>query len=326
MPIRPTSMISRRMALATLAATALASPGRAASAWPSKPIKLVVPFPAGGPNDIVARVIGDSLRGPLGVNFVVENIGGAGGNIGAQVVARSEPDGYTFLVTAPGPLAINPFLYKSMPFDPATAFLPVGLLATIPSALVVNDAVPARTLAELIDYLKANPDKLNYGSSGIGTTSHLFAEMFKKAAGVQINHVPYRGGAPMAQDLISNQIQLAFPADFSLLQNQELRALAVTSTSRAPSLPDVPTMQEAGLPHFEAVTWFALVAPAGTPASIIERLNAEIVRALATPEIATRLAAIGALPTGGSPESLTNLVSAERSKWKGVIEAASISL
>lgn len=326
MPTRPDRMISRRTALAAIAGAALASPGRAASGWPSRPVRLVVPFPAGGSNDVVARLIGESLRGPLNGSFIVENIGGAGGNLGAQAVARAEPDGYTFLVTTPGPLAINPFLYKSMSFDPTTAFAPVASLATIPSALVINDAVPAKTLAELIAFLKANPDKLNYGSSGIGTTSHLFAEMFKKTAGVEIKHVPYRGGAAMAQDLLSNQIQLAFPADFSLLQNQNLRALAITSTSRMPFLPDIPTMQEAGLPGFEAVTWFALVAPAGTPAPIVERLNAEILRALAAPDMATRLAAIGAIPTGGTPESLAQLLSSERTKWKGVIEAASISL
>ncbi|MDX3805713.1 Bug family tripartite tricarboxylate transporter substrate binding protein [Bosea thiooxidans] len=326
MPSRSASLISRRAALVAICGAALAPRARAASDWPSKPIRLVVPFPAGGSNDVVARLLGEALHDPLGVNLVVENLGGAGGNIGAQAVARAEPDGLTFLVTTPGPLAINQFLYKSMPFDPAKAFAPVALLATIPSALIVNDRVPAKTLPELIAYLKANPDKLNYGSSGIGTTSHLFAEMFKKAAGVEIKHVPYRGGAPMAQDLISNQIQLAFPADFSLLQNQNLRALAVTSAQRVPSLPDVPTMQEMGLAGFEAVTWFALAAPRVTPAAIIERMNREVVRALARSEMATRLATVGAFASTGSPDDLASFVSSERTKWKSVIEAASISL
>jgi tripartite-type tricarboxylate transporter receptor subunit TctC len=326
MPSHFASPISRRAALAAIAGAALASQVRAAPAWPEKPIRLVVPFPAGGSNDVVARLVGEALREPLGVNLIVENLGGAGGNIGAQAAARAEPDGNTFLVTTPGPLAINQFLYKSMSFNPATAFAPVALLATIPSALIINDSVPAKTLPELIAYLKANPDKLNYGSSGIGTTSHLFAEMFKKAAGVEIKHVPYRGGAAMAQDLITNQIQIAFPADFSLLQNQNLRALAVTSAQRVPSLPDVPTMQEIGLAGFEAVTWFALVAPAGTPAAIIERMNSEVARALARPEMAARLATIGAFSSTGSADDLGRFVASERTKWKGVIEAASISL
>jgi tripartite-type tricarboxylate transporter receptor subunit TctC len=326
MPSHFASPISRRAALAAIAGASLASQARAAPAWPEKPIRLVVPFPAGGSNDVVARLVGEALREPLGVNLIVENLGGAGGNIGAQAAARAEPDGNTFLVTTPGPLAINQFLYKSMSFNPATAFAPVALLATIPSALIINDSVPAKTLPELIAYLKANPDKLNYGSSGIGTTSHLFAEMFKKAAGVEIKHVPYRGGAAMAQDLITNQIQIAFPADFSLLQNQNLRALAVTSAQRVPSLPDVPTMQEIGLAGFEAVTWFALVAPAGTPAAIIERMNSEVARALARPEMAARLATIGAFSSTGSADDLGRFVASERTKWKGVIEAASISL
>jgi len=326
MPSRSASLISRRAALAAIGGAALASQVRAASDWPSKPIRLVVPFPAGGSNDVVARLLGEALHDPLGVNLVVENLGGAGGNIGAQAVARAEPDGLTFLVTTPGPLAINQFLYKSMPFEPAKAFAPVALLATIPSALIVNDSVPAKTLPELIAYLKAHPDKLNYGSSGIGTTSHLFAEMFKKAADVEIKHVPYRGGAPMAQDLISNQIQLAFPADFSLLQNQNLRALAVTSAQRVPSLPEVATMQETGLAGFEAVTWFALAAPSATPAAIVERMNREVAHALARPEMATRLATVGAFPATGSPNDLASFVSSERTKWKSVIEAASISL
>lgn len=328
MPCRSASTISRRTMLVAMAVagSAPASQVWAAPDWPGKPIRLVVPFPAGGPNDVIARMMGEAVRTSLGVNLFVENIAGAGGNVGAQTAARAEPDGYTFLVTSPGPLAINQFLYKSMSFDPAKAFAPVAMIATVPSALVVNDGVPARSLAELIAYLKANPDKLNYGSSGTGTTSHLFAEMFKKAAGVEIKHVPYRGGAPMSQDLTSGQIQLAFPADFSLLQNRNLRALAVTSAQRVPSLPDVPTMHEMGLAGFEAVTWFALVAPSGTPSAIVERMNIEVVRALGSPETAARLATVGAFPSTGSPGDLDRFALAERVKWKGVIEAASISL
>lgn len=322
----PLAQISRRTVLAAMAGAALLPQALANSDWPAKPIRLIVPFPAGGPNDVIARILAEALRGPLGVNLVVENVAGAGGNMGGQSTARADADGYTFLVTSPGPLAINQFLYKSMSFNPATAFAPVSMIATVPSALIINDSVPARTLPELITYLKANPDKLNYGSSGVGTTSHLFAEMFKRAAGVEIKHVPYRGGAPMAQDLISNQIQLAFPADFSLLQNKNLMALAVTSGKRVPSLPDVPTMQESGLDGFEAVTWFAIAAPAATPTAIVERMNRELGRILSLPEVTTRLATVGAFPAPGSAQDLASFVSAERTKWKAVIEAAAISL
>ena len=311
-------------AIAMFAALAAAGGALAqALTYPTKPIRLVVPFPPGGATDILARDVAQKLTEAWGQAVVVDNRPGAGANIGTELVAKAPPDGYTLLMGTVGTHAINPSLYAKLPYDHIKDFAPVILVAGVPNVLVVNPALPVNSVAELIAYAKANPGKLNFASSGSGTSIHLSGELFKVMAGVQMIHIPYKGSAPAVQDLIGGQVQLMFdnlPPSLPQIKAGKLRALAVTSTTRAPALPDVPTMAEAGLPGFEASSWFGILAPAGTPPAIVAKLNAEIAQWLATPEAKEKLAKQGASAAGGSPDDFARHIAAETAKWAKVVK------
>ena len=316
-------MNSRFLRFAFGALLALVATAASAQTYPTKPIRLVVPFPPGGATDILARDVAQKLTEAWGQQVIVDNRPGAGGNIGSELVAKSAPDGYTLEMGTVGTHAINASLYAKMPYDHVKDFVPVILVAGVPNVLVVNPAVPANSVAELIAYAKANPGKLNFASSGNGTSIHLSGELFKFMAGVQMTHVPYKGSAPALQDLIGGQVQLMFdnlPPSLPQIKAGKLRALAVTSLTRAPALPDVPTMAEAGLPGYEASSWFGVLAPAGTPLAIVTKLNAEIAKWLATPEAKEKLSKQGANAAGGTPEDFAKHIAAETAKWAKVVK------
>ncbi len=311
----------RRFALG--ASLALVAAWASAQTYPVKPIRIVVPFPPGGATDILARDVAQKLTEAWGQQVIVDNRPGAGGNIGSELVAHSAPDGYTLEMGTVGTHAINASLYAKMPYDHVKDFAPVILVAGVPNVLVVNTAVPANSVAELIAYAKANPGKLNFASSGNGTSIHLSGELFKVMAGVQMTHIPYKGSAPAMQDLLGGQVQLMFdnlPPSLPQIKAGKVRALAVTSLTRAPALPDVPTVAESGLPGFEASSWFGILAPAGTPPAIVAKLNAEIAKWLATPEAKEKLAKQGANAAGGTPEDFAKHIAAETAKWAKVVK------
>jgi tripartite-type tricarboxylate transporter receptor subunit TctC len=311
----------RRFAIG--ASLALVAAWASAQTYPAKPIRIVVPFPPGGATDILARDVAQKLSEAWGQQVIVDNRPGAGGNIGSELVAHSAPDGYTLEMGTVGTHAINASLYARMPYDHVKDFAPVILVAGVPNVLVVNPAVPANSVAELIAYAKANPGKLNFASSGNGTSIHLSGELFKVMAGVQMTHIPYKGSAPAMQDLLGGQVQLMFdnlPPSLPQIKAGKVRALAVTSLTRAPALPDVPTVAEAGLPGFEASSWFGILAPAGTPPAIVARLNAEIAKWLATPEAKEKLSKQGANAAGGTPEDFAKHIAAETAKWAKVVK------
>jgi len=303
--------------LLACAAAAFAQP------FPSKPIRIVVPFPAGGTTDVLARAAAQKLSDSLGQPAVVDNRPGAGGNIGAELVAKSPPDGYTLLMGTVGTHAINPALYPKMPYDHIRDFAPVILVAGVPNVLVVNPALPVNSVQELVAYARANPGKLNFASSGSGTSIHLSGELFKTAAGLSMTHVPYKGSAPALMDLIGGQVQLMFdnlPSALPQIRAGKLKALAVTSRERAPALPDVPTIAESGFPGFEASSWFGLLAPAGTPPPVIATINAEVAKWLASPDAKEKLLAQGANAAGGTPEDFARHITAETAKWQKVVK------
>ncbi|MDQ6619355.1 MAG: tripartite tricarboxylate transporter substrate binding protein [Pseudomonadota bacterium] len=306
-------------ALITVAPVALAQ----GQSYPTKPIRLVVPFPPGGATDILARAVAQRWTETLGQSVVVDNRPGAGGNIGSDLVAKAAPDGYTLVMGTVGTHAINPSLYARMPYDHVKDFAPVILVAGVPNVMEVNPSVPARTVAEFIAYAKANPDKINFASSGSGTSIHLAGELFKVMTGVQMTHVPYKGSAPALTDLMGGQVQVMFdnlPPSLPHIKAGKLRALAVTSSTRSPALPDVPTVAEAGVPGYEASSWFGVLAPAGTPPAVIARLNGEVAKWLATPEAKERMASLGANAVGGSPEDFAAHIRAETAKWAKVVK------
>jgi tripartite-type tricarboxylate transporter receptor subunit TctC len=315
-----TSMLHRSalgIVLALVAALACAQ------TYPTKPIRIVVPFPPGGATDILARDVAQKLTEAWGQSVIVDNRPGAGGNIGSELVAKSAPDGYTLEMGTVGTHAINASLYAKMPYDHVKDFTPVILVAGVPNVLVVNPSVPANSVGELIAYAKANPGKLNFASSGNGTSIHLSGELFKVMAGVQITHVPYKGSTPALQDLLAGQVQMMFdnlPPSLPQIKAGKLRALAVTSLARAPALPDVPTLSESGLPGFDASSWFGILAPAGTPAPIVAKLNAEVAKWLATPEAKEKLAKQGANIAGGTPADFAKHIAAETAKWAKVVK------
>jgi tripartite-type tricarboxylate transporter receptor subunit TctC len=313
------------MAVVTGIALALAAPLAAADTaaqYPSKPIHLVVPFPPGGTTDILARDVAQKLSETWHQQVIVENRPGAGGNIGADLVAKAAPDGYTLVMGTVGTHAINPSLYKKMPYDHVKDFAPVILVAGVPNVLVVNPSLPVHSVQELIAYAKANPGKLNFASSGNGTSIHLSGELFKAMTGVQMTHVPYKGSAPALTDLMGGQVQLMFdnlPSSLGFIKAGKLRALAVTSAARSATLPDLPTIAESGLPGFEASSWFGVLAPAGTPRDVVQKLNHAIAAWLATDDAKQRLLAQGAIAAGGSPESFAKHIDAETTKWAKVV-------
>jgi len=302
----------------------------AAQGYPNKPIKMVVPFPAGGPTDGMARIISDRLGQVLGQSIVVENRGGgAGGSIGAKVVASADPDGYTILITPGGALTTGPAVHPNIGYDATKAFTPVGLLIETPLIMAVHPSLPVKTVAELIEYAKANPGKVSWGSQGFGTAPHLVAELFKLEAGVNIVHVPYRGTAPMLSAAVAGEVQvIADPSTTALphVQSGNLRPIAIVGAERHPQLPNVPTTVELGYPKLNAPFWLGVVAPAGTPQAVVDRLNAAFRDALAQPETKARLATLGADIKIGTPAQFGKMLSDELALWTGVVKAANIKV
>jgi tripartite-type tricarboxylate transporter receptor subunit TctC len=295
--------------------------------YPDRPIKLIAPFPAGGLADVLARAVGDEMSKTLGQPVIVENRAGAGGNNGADAVAKSTPDGYTLLMSSAGILTANPCLYSKMPFDAETAFIPISNVAEMSMILVVNPKVQAQNLKELVALAKAEPNKLNFGSPGIGTTGHLGLAMFMHAAGVKITHVPYRGAAPAITDVIAGQIDGVVdnpPTVISHIEGGRLRPLAVAAKQRMALLPNIPTAAEAGVANYEANSWFGIAAPAGTPAPIVARLHTAIATAVRTPAMQERFAKSGARLVGDTPEQFAAQIKAERAKWGEIIKATNI--
>jgi len=314
-------------AAALLVALLAAALSQAASgqAYPARPLHFVVAFPPGGGTDIVARAIAEKLARSLGQQVVVDNRPGAGGNVGTEIVAKSAPDGYTILMGSVGPLAINPSLFASLPFDPLRDLAPITLAATTPNVLVVHPSLPVRTVQDLIALARARPGALNFASSGHGTPAQLAGELFNVAAGVKMVHVPYKGAAPALADLLGGQVQLMFstmPPALPHIREGRLRALAVTSLRRSAAMPELPTLDEAGLPGFEAVTWHGVLAPAGTAPEIVERLNRELVAVLHAPDVVARLSAQGAEPVGSTPQEFARYIREESAKWARVVRAS----
>jgi len=300
-----------------------------AQQFPSKALHLIVPFPPGGGNDTVARAIAQQLGPDLGQPVVVDNRPGAGGSVGAELAAKAPPDGYTLFLAGVGSHVVNPNLHARLPYDPVRDFTPITLLATAPSVLVVNPAVPARTVAEFTAYARAHPGELNYASNGNGSAAQLAAAMYESMANVRMVHVPYKGIAPALTDLLSGEVQLMFGTVVALvphIQAGKLRALAVTSRSRSALLPDVPTLAESGVPEYEAGSWYGVMAPAGTPREIVERLHGAIVRALKEPEVAKRLAAEGAIVIGSTPEEFGAHLRVELARVAKLVRAAGIRI
>ena len=306
-----------------LTAAALACTGTAfAQSFPEKPIRFVVGFTPGGPSDILARALGQKLAERWNQQVVVENRPGAGGNVAAEAVARSAPDGYTWLLGNNSILATNQTLYRSLPYDPVKDFAPVSLVAMQPNILVVNPQLPVNSVTDLISYARKYPGKLNYASSGSGAAAHLAGELFKTMAGVDLVHVPYKGAQPALTDVIAGQVQVMFATSASVIpfvKAGKLRALAVTTARRSPSVPDLPTVSEAGVAGFEAITWHGVVVPAATPAPLIERLNHDIVAVLGAPDLRERLAALGAEVLAGTPREFADYIAAEIPKWAKVV-------
>jgi tripartite-type tricarboxylate transporter receptor subunit TctC len=294
----------------------------AQSVWPNKPVKIVIGFPTGGAPDILARVLAEKWSA-LGQAVTVENKPGAGGNIGADFVAKSAPDGYTLLVGTVGSQTINPSLYRKMPYNAATDFTSISFLGSTPNLLVLNNNVPAKSVKELIDLAKAKPDTLSYGSPGNGTSNHMSGEMFNIQAGVQTRHVPYRGRAQAIPDLLGGHITMMFdnmPSSFPLVKSGELRGLAVTSAKRSPAAPNIPTMAEAGLPAYEATSWFAVFGPAKMPKDVLAKVNQEVIRAVNLPDVKEKLFQLGLDMQPGTPEALDALIQTETVKWAKVVK------
>ncbi len=316
-----------RRSLVALACVLATAGAHAQLGYPNKPVRLVVPFAAGGSTTLLARLLTERLGQTMGQPFIVDNRTGAGGNVGMEHVARSEPDGYTLLL-APIGMAINPALYSKMSFDPQKDFALISLYAGVPNLLVVHPSVPARNVGELIAYAKANPGKLTYASSGVGTSSHLTAEMLKSAAGISILHIPYRGGAPAMQDLMGGQIHMLFeqvPSVLPEVQGGRVRALGITSAKRLAAAPDIPAVAES-LAGFEVNAWMGIAAPKGTPPQIVAQLNAEIVKVLNDPAFQAQLARVGATAMPSSPADYAKFLASETTRWTRIVKASGAQL
>jgi tripartite-type tricarboxylate transporter receptor subunit TctC len=321
---------SRRAALALAAGLACLSalPAAAQATWPTKPVRIVVPFAAGGTTDILARAMAPELSKAFGQQFIVDNRAGAGGNVGAEIVARSAPDGYTLLMGTVGTHGINRALYAKLPYDPIKDFAPITLVAGVPNVMVMQTekarSLGINTVADFIKYAKANPGKVNMASSGNGTSIHLAGELFKSMSGTYMVHFPYRGSGPALLDMVGGTMDVMFdnlPSSMPQIKAGKLKALAVTSAKRSDAMPDVPTIEQAaGLKGFDASSWFGLLAPAGTPPDIVNRIQQEVAKSLNTPAMKEKLLAQGAIPSGNTPAEFARLIDSEHRKWAKVVK------
>jgi tripartite-type tricarboxylate transporter receptor subunit TctC len=300
-----------------------------AQAWPDQPVRMVVPFAAGGTTDVMARIVAEKLAARLGRPVLIENVSGSGGNSGAALVAKAAPDGYTILMASPGPVAMNQFMYGRMPYDTATAFAPIAYIASVPSVLVISPKIEASSVSGFVAEMKARSGGANFGSAGMGSTGHLGGALFVARTGLQAQHVPYRGSAPMLQDLLAGNIQFAIdtvPGVMSFIRSGSVKALAITGKTRSPALPDVQDNSEAGIPDVEISSWLALLAPAGTPPALVDRINAEADAALREPDLRQRIIGLGAVPEGGAPQDVAAFIRGETEKWKRVIAIAGVKV
>jgi tripartite-type tricarboxylate transporter receptor subunit TctC len=321
--------MNRTLVLALSTAAVLAAAPVAAQNYPTKPVKFVTPYPPGGTTDILARLLGTKLQQSLGQPFLVESKAGAGGNVGTDSVAKAPGDGYTILMGASGPLAINVSLFKNLPYNPEKDLAPVVHVASVPLVLVVHQSFPAKNVKELLALLNAKPDGYSYASAGNGTPQHLSAELFKQLTGTKMVHVPYKGSGPAINDLVGGQVPIAFESLIPILpqlKGGKLRPLAVTSLKRSALLPDVPTLDESGVKGYESIAWYGVVAPGKTPKPIVDKLNAEMVKALRDPDIKQRLAEMGSAEVAGSPEKFGALIKAEIAKWAPVVKASGATI
>ena len=317
--------VARWLAAAVMATCVLVAPSAWAQTFPSKPVKLVVPFPPGGSLDNVGRLLAQKLSEAWGQQVVVENKPGAGGNIGADAVAKSPPDGYTVVMGALSTHAVNPSLYKTMPYDAVTDFAPLSLVAITPNVLIVKTGAPIASVKDLVAYAKANPGKTNFGSGSNGSAGHLAGELFKLETGTDVMHIPYKGGAPALQALLAGDTQFMFDNlanAMAQVKGGTVRAIAVTTAQRSKLVPELPTMAEAGLPGFDISTWFGLMAPAGTPPDVVARWNAEIVKALNAPDVREKMLAQGAEPAPMTPAEFATFIARERDKYAKIVSAS----
>jgi tripartite-type tricarboxylate transporter receptor subunit TctC len=317
-----------RGALAALALAFIAA-GASAQDYPRKPIRLLVPFPPGGGTDFLSRVVATKLSERLNWVIVPDNKPGAGGNIGLDLASKAAPDGYTMVTGQADNLAVNPWLYRDLPYDPIKSFAPVAVLADTPIVLVVAAQSPFKTVAELVAAAKANPGKLNFASTGIGTVPHLTGELFQTAAGIKIQHVPYKGASPAMADLMGGQVDMSMasaPSVFSLVDSGKLRAIAVTSAKRASAFPETPTLMEAGYKDFDLSVWYGYLVPAGTPQAVVTRLNTEVNKALSAPDIRERIEKFGANPVGGTPDAFAARIKADHAKWERIVKDSGAKL
>jgi len=334
------SKLPRRKALSIFSFTAAAAlvvcgsiypvgNASAQDAWPSRPITIVVPFPAGGTTDIVARLAGVELSKELGQPVVIDNRPGAGGNIGSQAVARAPADGYMLVMGTVGTHAINASLYKKMPYDHIKDFAPISRVANVPNLLVANTSQPFKTVPELIAYAKANPDKLTFASSGNGTSIHLAGELFKVLTGVKMQHIPYKGSAPALADLIAGQTSIMFdnlPSSIAFVRAGKLRPIAITTLTRSPELPDVPTVSDSGVAGFDAGSWFGLLAPANTPPAVIKRIDDALLKVMETTDLKKKIMDQGGVPVGETPDKFAAYIRAETAKWAKVVKESGASV
>jgi tripartite-type tricarboxylate transporter receptor subunit TctC len=305
------------------------APAIAADTFPDKPVRLVVPFPPGGPADGLARIVGDQLAVAWGKPVVVENRAGAGGNIGMELVAKAAPDGHTLVLAPAGNLTVNPSLYRNVPYNVERDFAPVTVLAAVPNILVVNPALPVRNLAELLRYAKDNPGKLNFSSPGAGSGAHLAGELLRSAAGIDIVHIPFNGIAPAVTAVVAGNVQLMFagaPSALPQVSGGKLRALGVAGLKRTAAAPELPTLDESGLPGFDVTSWYSIVAPAGTPPEVVRKIQTDIARILAQPDIRAKLAALGAEPVGNTPAEFAKMIKDESAKWGKIVKDANIKV
>jgi tripartite-type tricarboxylate transporter receptor subunit TctC len=316
-----------RFALTLLTSLALALPAHAQGTYPDHPMRIIVPFPPGGPTDVLARLVGDQLSQSLGQPFVIENKPGAGGNIGMELGAKAAPDGYTLILAPVGNLTVSPYIYSKLPYDPQRDFAPVTVLAAVPNILIVNASVPAKSVRDLIALAKAKPGTLNFASPGNGSGAHLAGELFKRMAGVDLVHVPFNGIAPAMNAVLAGDVQIFFAQTSAVLpqlKSGRIVALGVASLKRIDAAPDLPTLAESGLPGFDVTSWYSLVAPAGTPPERIARVQAAVAQAFAKPDVRAKIAGLGAEPVADTPAEFASLLKTESARWQKLAREANI--